>query len=215
MAISTVKKLMGGATAVIAIGLFTTPAPAQAYPPAPLAPTDCASYQFPGGRVSLHYPVLNAQTEFDTIAGGTHVDTKATTKYPQSSMSGTVIGDINGSDIHLEVSRQGTNREYSPLILNGKVGPDNRGHGEYTFDQGSGSWDSIEALKCVPKPPPAEPKVEEPKQVAAEQPAPQQAPAPAPEQAAAAPPEEAAAPAPEQNEACIPDPFDLNFPGAC
>jgi hypothetical protein len=46
----------------------------------------------------------------------------------------------------------------SPLILNGKVGPDNRGHGEYTYDQGSGSWDSIEALKCVPAPPKEEPK---------------------------------------------------------
>ena len=95
-------------------------------------------------------------------------------------MSGTVIGDINGSDVHLEVTRQGTNREYSPLILNGKVGPDNRGHGEYTYDQGSGSWDSIEALKCVPAPPKEEPK-----------------------------------PAPAPNEPCIPDPFGLDFPGAC
>ena len=56
------------------------------------------------------------------------------------------------------MTKAATNREYSPLILNGKVGPDNRGHGEYTYDQGSGSWDSIEALKCVPAPPKEEPK---------------------------------------------------------
>ena len=56
--------------------------------------------------MSLHYPVLNAQTEFDTIAGGTHVDTKATTKYPQSSMSGTVIGD--------NPQRQGGSRQSRP-----------------------------------------------------------------------------------------------------
>lgn len=210
MSLSNGTKLLGGTAAVIAIGLLTGPVPAQAYPPAPLAPTDCASYQFPGGRVSLHYPVLNAQTEFDTIAGGTHVDTKGITKYPQGGdMPGTVIGDINGSDIHLEVSRQGANREYSPLILNGKVGPDNRGHGTYTFDGGDGNWDSIEAMKCVPAPPPPAPAPapEEPKPVAAEQPA------PAPQEVQA--PQEAAPPAPAQNEPCIPDPFDLNFPGAC
>ena len=80
MSLSNGTKLLGGTAAVIAIGLVTSAVPAQAYPPAPLAPNDCASYQFPGGRVSLHYPVLNAQSEFDTIAGGTHVDTKATTK---------------------------------------------------------------------------------------------------------------------------------------
>ena len=209
MAISNRRKLVGAAAAA-AIGLLISPAPAQAFPPAPLAPPDCAGYQFPGGRVSLHYPVLNAQTEFDTIAGGTHVDTRATTKYPQSSMSGTVLGDINGSDIHLVVTRQGTSREYSPLILDGKVGPDNRGHGTYTYDQGSGNWDSIEALKCVPAPPPPAAKPEEPKPVAAEQPAPQ---APAAPEAPA--PQEVQAPAPEQNELCIPDPFGLDFPGAC
>lgn len=210
MSISHRRKLVGCAAAAAAIGLLISPAPAQAFPPAPLAPPDCAGYQFPGGRVSLHYPVLNAQTEFDTIAGGTHVDTRATTKYPQSSMPGTVIGDINGSDIHLEVSRQGVSREYSPLILNGKVGPDNRGHGTYTFDGGSGNWDSIEALKCVPAPPPPPPAAK-PEPVAAEQPAPQGAPAPQ----QAAPPEEPAAPANRPGELCIPDPFDLNFLGAC
>jgi hypothetical protein len=126
-------------------------------------------------------------------------------------MSGTVIGVINGSDIHLEVTRQGTSREYSPLILNGKVGPDNRGHGKYTFDQGSGDWDSIEALKCVPapKPPPPEQKAEEPKPVAADN----ANPAPAEQQAPA--PQEVQAPAPEPDEPCIADPFGLDFPGAC
>jgi hypothetical protein len=166
--------------------------------------------------MTFHYPNIG-QTEFDTVAGGTHVDTKGITKYPQGGdMPGTVVGDINGSDIHLEVSRQGVSREYSPLILNGNVGPDNRGHGTYTYDGGDGNWDSIEALKCVPAPPKEEPKPapppEEPKQLAPDaNTAPTQAQAPAPQEAA----QEPVAPAPEQNQPCIPDPFGLDFPGAC
>jgi hypothetical protein len=210
------KKLIGGAAAAAAIGFLISPAPAQALPPFPLAPADCAGYQFPGGRVSLHYPVLNAQTEFDTIAGGTHVDTQATTKYPQSSMPGTVIGDINGNNIHLKITRQGAQKEYPPLILDGAVGPDDRGHGTYTYEQGSGNWDSIEAMKCIPKPkeePKPEPVAAEPAPPAEEQKqlAPDNAAAPQEAQA----PAEPAAPAAEPAGPCIPDPFDLNFPGAC
>ena len=82
MSLSNGKNLLGCAAATAAIGLLISPAPAQALPPVPLVPNDCASYQFPGGMVSLHYPNIG-QTEFDTIAGGTHVDTKGITKYPQ------------------------------------------------------------------------------------------------------------------------------------
>jgi hypothetical protein len=103
------------------IGLLITPAPAQA------APADCNGYQFPGGPITIFYPNINAKTEFDTIAGGTHVDTKVPTVYPQSDMPGTIIGDINGNNIHLKVTREGTSRDYPPLILDGQVGPDNRG----------------------------------------------------------------------------------------
>jgi hypothetical protein len=152
MIISHAKKLAGAATAAAAIGLMVTPGPAQA------APANCDGYQFPGGRVTIFYPNIKAQTQFDTIAGGTHVDTQATTVYPQSSMPGTVIGDINGNNIHLEVTRQGVQREYPPLILDGAVGPDDRGHGTYTYEQGSGNWDSDAPMKCIAKaqaPPPA------------------------------------------------------------
>lgn len=148
-------KLAGGTVAAAAIGLLITPAPAQALPPAPLAPADCAGYQFPGGTVSLNYPdPLNAHTEFDTIAGGTHVDTKATTVYPQSEMPGTVIGDITGTKIHLKITREGANRDYPPLILDGEVGADDRAHGSVTYAGGEpASWDSVGPMKCIPAAP--------------------------------------------------------------
>jgi hypothetical protein len=215
---SNSKKLGGGAAAVTAVGLLMCPAPAQAYPPAPLAPNNCSGYQFPGGQVTLHYPNIG-ETKFDTVLGGTHVDTKATTFYPNgSSMPGNVVGNINGTKIHLEVTRKGANRDYTPLILDGTVGGDNRGHGGYTFRDGadSGSWDSLTEFKCVPAPAPPPPAAPPPPQpVAAEQPKPAPQEVPAPQEAAAPAPEEAAAPAPAPDGPCIPDPFGLNFPGAC
>jgi hypothetical protein len=210
---SNSKKLLGGAAAFAAIGLLTSPAPAQAYPPAPLAPNNCSGYQFPGGQVTLHYPNIG-ETKFDTVLGGTHVDTKATTFYPNgTSMPGSVTGNIDGTKIHLEVTRKGANRDYTPLVLDGNVGGDNRGHGGYTFRDGgdSGSWDSLTEFKCVPAPAQQAPPPPPPQPVAAEQPAPQQA--PAPDQAPA--PQQAAPPAPAPDQLCIPNPFGLDFPGAC
>jgi hypothetical protein len=152
MPTSTGARLAGSAAAAAAIGFLIGPVPVHAQPPAPLAPADCASYQFPGGTVSLNYPdPLNAHTEFDTIAGGTHVDTKAVTKYQQSDMPGTVIGDIKGNKIHLTVTREGTSRDYPPLILDGEVGADDRAHGTVTYKGGDpASWDSVEPMKCIP-----------------------------------------------------------------
>jgi hypothetical protein len=154
MSISNGKKLLVGGAAATAIGLLVSPAPAQGYPPAPLAPNACESFQFPGGRMTFHYPNIG-ETKFDTIAGGTHVDTKATTFYPNgSSMAGTVFGDINGNSIHLEVTRE----RYTPLILDGTVGDDGRGHGNLTFrDNEPGTWDTIQQFKCVAAAPQAPP----------------------------------------------------------
>jgi hypothetical protein len=214
MTFSHAKKLAGAAAASAVIGLLVTPATGQA------APADCNGYQFPGGSITIFYPNINAKTQFDTIAGGTHVDTKVTTVYPQSNMPGTIIGDINGNNIHLKVTREGTSRDYPPLILDGEVGPDDRGHGRYTYEQGSGTWDSDAPLKCIPKPAAPPPQAEpvgpspKPQDLASQAPAdtqPIEAQAPPPEEAAAPPPEEAAGP----NGPCIPDPFDLNFLGAC
>ncbi len=79
------------------------------------------------------------------------------------------------------------------------------------------SWDSPTQLICIPGAP-----VED-RPLPAQAPAP--APAPGPEPVApvdaGTAPTEAQAPAPQEaapaepNQACIPDPFDLNFPGAC
>ena len=208
MAIANGKKLAGGAAAAAAVGLLITPTPtAQA------APADCAGYQFPGGTVSLHQPGIGATTTFDTIAGGTHVDTRAFTDYPEGGdMPGTVIGDIKGTSITLKVTREGGSREYPPLTLKGDVGPDDRGHGSVTYKGGDpGTWDSIEPMKCIPKPAAPPPAAEPAPEPVGPAPTPQEIAAPAPAEAPA--PTEAAAPAP--NEPCIPDPFDLNFPGAC
>lgn len=152
MSTSNAQTLASGAAAAAAIGMLVSAAPAHAYPPAPLAPADCSGYQFPGGTVSLNYPdPLNAHTEFDTIAGGTHIDTKATTVYPQSTMPGTVIGDITGTKIHLKVTREGASRDYPPLILDGEVGADDRAHGSVTYSGGEpASWDSVGPMKCIP-----------------------------------------------------------------
>src|SRR5689334_8805464 len=123
MPTSICGKLAGGAAAAAAVGLMLGPAHAHALPPAPLAPADCASYEFPAGTVSLNYPdPLNAHTEFDTIGGGAHVDTRAVTHYQQSDMPGNVVGDIKGNKVHLKVTREGTSRDYPPLILDGEIG---------------------------------------------------------------------------------------------
>lgn len=226
MPYSNGQTLAGGAAVAAAIGLLVGSAPAQALPPAPLAPADCAGYQFPGGTVSLNYPdPLNAHTEFDTIAGGAHVDTRGVTHYQQSDMPGTVIGDIKGTAINLKITREGANRDYPPLILKGDIGPDDRAHGTVTYKGGDpASWDSVGPMKCVPKPPPPapqpapEPVAQQPQPLAPDNNAavaPNNNAATAPTQAQAPAPQDAVAPAPEQNQACIPDPFDLNFPGAC
>jgi len=210
MSSSNGKNLIGGAAATAAaIGFLIIPAPAAA------APADCNGYQFPGGTVALHQAGIGTTTTFDTIAGGTHVDTKAFTDYPEGGdMPGTVIGDINGTSIKLTVTREGASRDYPPLNFKGDIGPDDRAHGTVTWKGGDGgTWDSMGPMKCIPKPA-APPPANEPEPVG---PAPQQVPqevaAPAPEEAAAPAPEEAA-PAEAQGP-CIPDPFDLNFPGAC
>lgn len=162
MSLSNRHTIVSAAAAVAAVGLLVGQAPAHAHPMVPLAPA-CSGYQFPGGEVTLHYPNIG-ETKFGTVLGGTHVDTKATTFYPNgTSMPGTVIGDLNGSTIHLEVTRQGSGRTYTPLILDGEIGADNRAHGTYTFRDGadSGDWDSLTAFTCVPAatpqapPPPA------------------------------------------------------------
>jgi hypothetical protein len=208
MSSSNGKRVLGGAATAATIGLLIIP------PAADAAPADCNGYQFPGGTVSLHQAGIGTTTTFETIAGGTHVDTRAFTDYPEGGdMPGTVIGDINGTSIKLTVTREGANREYPALNFKGEVGPDDRAHGTVTWKGGDGgTWDSMGPMKCIPKPA-APPPANVPEPVG---PAPQQV----PQDVAAPAPEEAAAPAPEEAAAgpqgpCIPDPFDLNFPGAC
>jgi hypothetical protein len=211
---STGKKICAAATAAFAIGLLINPASAHALP-------DCyreaAGYQFAGGQVVLRYPEADAETKFDAPRGIT-VDAPAETFYGNgTSLKGRVSGNIDkgGNWINLTVTR---GSKYAPLLLSGAVQPDNTPAGNLTFENHDmQSWDSPTQLVCIPGPPVEERPV----------PAPAPAPAPAPEPVApvnadtnptlaqAPPPQEAEAPPPEANKPCIPDPFDLNFPGAC
>ena len=179
-----------------------------------LTSTDCTGYQFPGGTVGLHQAGNGATTTFETIAGGTHVDTRAFTDYPEGGdMPGTVIGDITGTSVRLTVTREGANRDYPPLNFKGDIGPDDRAHGTVSWKGGDGgTWDSLGPMKCIPKPA-APPPADEPEPVGpAPEPVPQEV-AAAPQEGTAPPPAEAVPAGPQ--EPCIPDPFDLNFPGAC
>lgn len=112
-------------------------------------------YQFPGGAVTIDYPGIG-ETHFTTRTG-THVDASAETFYQNgTSLKGTITGDITkGSLINLTVTR---GSKYPPLLLSGSVGPDNRGHGAYTYENhDTASWDMNEELNCVPVPPPPAP----------------------------------------------------------
>lgn len=221
MSLSNGAKLGGAVTLTAAIGLLITPAPAQTMPPAPLAPPDCykeaAGYQFAGGEVVLHYPEIDAQTKFNAPRGIT-VDAPAETFYANgTSMTGRVSGKIDkgGNWINLTVTR---GSKYPPLLLSGAVQPDNTPAGNLTYENHDmQSWDSPTQLICIPGAPVEDRPVPAPKPAPA--PEPVAAPAPAapantaPTEAQAPPPQEAAPAAP--NQPCIPDPFDLNFPGAC
>jgi hypothetical protein len=219
---SNSKKLIGGAAAAAAIGLLITPAPAQALPPAPLAPPDCyreaAGYQFAGGEVIIHYPETDAETKFSAPRGIT-VDAPAETFYENgTSLKGRVSGTIDkgGNWINLTVTR---GSKYSPLLLTGAVLPNNTPAGNFTYENHDmQAWDSPTKLVCIPGAPVEDRPIPAPAPAPAPAPEPVAAPAPAntaPTEAQAPPPQEAAAPPPEPGDPCIPDPFDLNFPGAC
>jgi hypothetical protein len=140
------KKLLGGAAAVAMIGCLTNVAPAQAYPPAPLAPV-CSSYQFPAGTVTLNYPKIG-RTVFNLAVPSPHVDTAATTFYDNgTSLDGSATGDISGNKVHLTVTREG----YPPLVLNGAVDAGNRAHGTVVFRKSdpAAPWDSSEEFSCT------------------------------------------------------------------
>jgi hypothetical protein len=57
----------------------------------------------------------------------------------------------------LKVTREGTSRDYPPLILDGDIGPDDRAHGTVTYKGGDpASWDSVQPMKCIPASTPAQ-----------------------------------------------------------
>ncbi len=125
-------------------GLYGQARAHSRYPENPIFTDDRPSY-VPVGRANCI-----ART-------GTHVDASAETFYQNgTSLKGTITGDITkGSLINLTVTR---GSKYPPLLLSGSVGPDNRGHGAYTYENhDTALWDMNEELNCVPVPPPPAP----------------------------------------------------------
>jgi hypothetical protein len=209
---SNARNVVGAAAAAaFAIAPLIIAPPAQ-------ADHDCyktaAGYQFPGGQVILHYPETDSETKFDAPRGTT-VNAPAETFYKNgTSLTGRVTGEITkgGNIVRLTVTR---GPKYDPLIIDGAVGPDDTMSGSFAWKNHDRElWDSPTPMACIPGAP-----VED-------LPLPAPAPAPAgpkpvaPDNAGTAPTEaqaaqpQQAAPA-QTNESCIPDPFDLNFPGAC
>jgi hypothetical protein len=139
------------AIAVAAVGAFTSSALAHAYPVVPLLPPFACSaggYQFPGGGVTLSYTEAGSYTIFSTPAG-TRVDVPARTDYPNgTSMAGSVTGGITGGHVELTVTRA----KYSAMQLVGDVAADNKAHGTFTYDNGTGSWQTNGELGCVAAP---------------------------------------------------------------
>lgn len=219
---SNSRRLVAAAAAAAAVGLLITPAQAQARPEFECY-KQAAGYQFPGGEFVIHYPETDAETRFNAPKGLT-VDAPAETFYENgTSLKGRVTGKIEkgGNIIRMTVTR---GPKYAPLIIDGAVDFDNAASGSFAWENHDRQlWDSPTQLACVPgapieeRPAPAPAPAPAPEPVAAQQPAPapQEAPAPAPQEAPAPAPQDVEAPAPEQNQPCIPDPFELNFPGAC
>lgn len=150
------------AATITVTGALAAPVTAVAGPlqPLPLAPA-CAAYEFPAGKTVIGYANINGQTEFDLSQPSANVDTAAVTRYPDGGDTpGSVTGYIHGVGIHLEVRREG----YSSLVLDGLVGPDNRGHGTLKFRDGTQNWDSVSQFNCVANPEP-EPVGPSPKKV--------------------------------------------------
>jgi hypothetical protein len=106
--------------------------------------------------------------------------------------------------------------KYAPLIIGGAVMPDNTPAGSFRWENRDLQlWDSPTQLPCLPGPSIEDrpPKPDTPKPVVADQPLPAPQQTPAPQETPA--PEKAAPLAPEPDQLCIPNPFGLDFPGAC
>jgi hypothetical protein len=153
------SQLFGAATALIAVGILMTPAPAQAIPVVPLAPA-CTDYQFTGTvdlEQSNGWLVVFAATG-RTVAGSASAFSHTS---HISDMSGNVNGGINGG--HLDFTIRWDNGPVGHYI--GDVGDSGVATGT-TVDQtnpgSTSTWHSTGGLACVasptaPAPPPSAP----------------------------------------------------------
>jgi hypothetical protein len=143
------SQLFGAATALIAVGILMTPAPAQAIPVVPLAPA-CTDYQFTGTvdlEQSNGWLVVFAATG-RTVAGSASAFSHTS---HISDMSGNVNGGINGG--HLDFTIRWDNGPVGHYI--GDVGDSGVATGT-TVDQtnpgSTSTWHSTGGLACVAPP---------------------------------------------------------------
>ncbi len=138
----TTSPLVAAAAVVAGAGLFTTAAPAQALPPAPLAPAACGQWGFPG-------PVTIRRDTGETVnftANGPNAGAPADWDHQQGKVDhGNISGNIGPDGV---VSLTFFQNDGTAIPLNGQVGPDGKATGMSPPDN-SVAWHTVAPLTCV------------------------------------------------------------------
>ena len=131
------------AAVATATALLTVPVPAQALPPAPLAPGDCAQWGFSGPTSLLR----ETTTETASFTGtGPHVEAPGTwTSSNGPTKQGNVVGDIDPNG-HINVVFNFNNG--GSVTLAGEVGPNGQASG-LSEPNNSVPWHSLAPMSCV------------------------------------------------------------------
>ncbi len=136
--------LIAATAALSASGLVIAAGPAQALPPAPLAPEGCQQWEFPG-------PVTIRRDTGETVnftANGPNAGAPADWDHQQGSVDhGNISGNIGPDG---SVSLTYTENDGTSIPLNGQVGADGIAKGMSPPDN-SVAWHTLAKLKCGTK----------------------------------------------------------------
>jgi hypothetical protein len=190
------SRLTVAATAITMAAGLMLPTPAQAQPA-------CNDWEFPGDLTldqadgwRVQIPVSG--TPRKTAGPGQAVYFMAGKSDPSN---GTATGGLTGNQINVTV----TWSNGSVGKFTGTVAPDGRASGTSNSSSGfSTTWTAAQKMNCLDATTPdsKDPNGQPPDRVPPDEEPPAKAPDEAP-------------PPPDQRGPCIPDPLDLNFPGAC
>jgi hypothetical protein len=134
--------LFAAAAVASATGLFTAAAPAQALPPAPLAPGDCAQWGF-SGPVSLKRESTSEVASF--TATGPHAEAPFTWAQGNGATKhGNVTGDIDANG-HITLTFTFTSGD-DVVPFTGDVGPNGQANGMSPPDV---PWHSLAPMSCA------------------------------------------------------------------